>query len=133
MRLLRATREFPDFGFYVMDVECAHLIRGFGRIVEFPDAELVERRDLDLLVRGEPQLLEACADLDVTARARLAQDGRVSSQSDEWQISGIDHEGLDLIGPNGTRRVVFPGPVSDSRTRHGLPFAVSQASIEEMN
>lgn len=42
---------FGDFGFFVMDIASAHLIAGFGRIVEVPGSALstpTDTRSLDL-------------------------------------------------------------------------------------
>src|SRR5262249_50500496 len=49
---------FADFGFYVIDIRSAHLVAGFGRIVDLaPPDILLDLTDAKMLVAAEPEVV----------------------------------------------------------------------------
>ncbi len=105
---------FADFGFWRIEVESAHLVAGFGRIVEL-------KRDQLLTATGDaPDLLAA----EESAVAHLNEDHReaiglyatrlLGAETGTWKIIGIDPEGCDLMAGEAVRRLDFPQRVNSA-------------------
>lgn len=98
---------FPDFSTYRMEMETAHYIGGFGRIVDVPS------RDLVLDLKGAESLLEAEADIIAHMNADHADANRLyatrlSGETEgDWRMSGIDPAGFDLVCGARAVRVLF--------------------------
>lgn len=95
--------QFSDFAFYALQIERAHYVGGFGRIVDLATADLIvatERAvgDSEILRRLDAKLRNEVAGF-VTNHAKSAQ------PSGEWRIAGIDNEGVDLVGPGAALRL----------------------------
>jgi putative heme iron utilization protein len=95
---------FTDFAFYRMEIARAHLVAGFGRIVDLqPQDILTDVSDAKALIKAE-----AC---------RLFATRLLSAPDGDWRCVGIDPEGLELQrGGTGLRlsfpeRVTGPGPL----------------------
>lgn len=104
---------FADFAFYAIEVERAHYIGGFGRIVTLPGADvLLDIEGAAALIEAEPEIVEHMNDdhrdaIDLYA-TRLA--GR--PDGGEWTMTGIDPEGIDLCEASGaTERILFGKPI----------------------
>lgn len=98
---------FADFGFYRLEPAGAHLVAGFGRIVDLQRGDLL----LDLggaegLVAAEEEALEHVnADHpDTVALYATALLGRAGG---DWRMTGIDPEGCDLACGDQTARLPF--------------------------
>ena len=99
---------FADFGFWRIEVESAHLVAGFGRIVEI-------ERDRILTATGDAADLLAAEE---SAAAHMNQDHReaiglyatklLGAEAGNWNIIGIDPEGCDLMVGEAVRRLDFP-------------------------
>jgi putative heme iron utilization protein len=108
---------FKDFAFYRMTVARAHLVAGFGRIVDIVPADLLTD------VAGAEALREAEADAVAHMNAdhpdalRLYATRLLKAPDADWRCTGCDPEGLDLrAGRIGLRlpfpqRVTGPGPL----------------------
>ena len=97
--------EFPDFAFYRLEIDSAHYVGGFGRIVDL--------RALDVLIETEPGILEHMNADHADALALYAAHALgVPQDPASWKMTGIDPEGLDIVGPAGALRIVFPAPIA---------------------
>jgi putative heme iron utilization protein len=98
--------DFPDFAFYALDVQSAHFIGGFGRIVDLP------RTDLIITTEGAESLIERETDIvshmneDHADAVALYATRLLGAPAGAWRMSGIDPEGCDLV--LGGRAVRLP-------------------------
>lgn len=121
---------FADFAVYALSVERAHFVGGFGRIVD------LGTQDILIDVGGAAALLAAEADIvghmnadhaDAVALYVARGLGRQVPEG-AWKMSGIDPEGLDLVGPEATLRVLFPAPVvTPGEARRALATLAAEA------
>jgi heme oxygenase (biliverdin-IX-beta and delta-forming) len=100
--------DFPDFAFWQLDVERASLNGGFGK------AFALAREDVlspvcDGLDEAEPGILQHMN--EDHAEAVEAYAGLIGAFDGNWQMTGIDAEGLDLGLGNETRRLWFETPL----------------------
>ena len=110
----RAYAGFADFGFWRMDMSGAHLVAGFGRIVDLKKDQL--RTDI-----GDAGQLAAAEE---SALAHLNQDHRdtialyatklLGDEAGNWRIVSLDPEGCDLMRGERVRRLEFPERVTDA-------------------
>lgn len=103
---------FRDFSFYRLEVEVAHLVAGFGRIVDIRAADLL----LDLAGAGEIVTAEAeivaHMNEDHAETTRLYATRLLDAPDGAWRVAACDPEGLDLMLATDSgivsRRMVFP-------------------------
>lgn len=103
--------DFPDFSFWLVTVERAQLVGGFGRQAGFDRAALKTSLDgAESLVAAET---EALAHLDADHKDVLALYAitLAGERQGEWHATGLDPEGLDLALGDRTARIDFPGRV----------------------
>lgn len=103
--------DFPDFAFHRLDIERAHFIGGFGRIVGLEPAELlIDASDAEALNAAEHDIISHMnadhADALELYATRLAK-----TEPGPWLMTGIDPEGLDLVSGSRTARILFTGKV----------------------
>lgn len=106
---------FADFAFYGIRLKAAHLVAGFGRIVDLaPTDVLTELADAEALIAAEPEVV-AHMNTDHAEACRLYATKLLGAADGAWRCVGCDPEGLDLqLGRNGLRlafpqRVTHPG------------------------
>jgi putative heme iron utilization protein len=105
---------FSDFGFWRMEVSGAHLVAGFGRIVDLNKDDLLT----DI---GGAGALVAAEESDV---AHMNEDHRdaialyatklLGEEAGNWRIVSLDPEGCDLMQGERTRRLEFPQRVTEA-------------------
>jgi len=105
---------FADFRFWRVEVESAHLVAGFGRIVEL-------ERDQILTATGDAADLLAAEESAVT---QMNEDHReaiglyatrlLGAEAGIWKIIGIDPEGCDLMAGEAVRRLDFSQRVNSA-------------------
>jgi putative heme iron utilization protein len=104
--------DFPDFAFWRLEVEGAHYIGGFGRIVDLSPAELlVDIGPASDLLAAEPGIIEHMNDNHREA-IRLYATRLAGGSEGAWRMSGIDPEGCDLIFEGDARRIRFAAPIA---------------------
>src|SRR5215475_11448943 len=108
---------FGDFAFYRMDISRAHLVAGFGRIVDLkPKDLLADISDARALIESEPEAI-AHMNTDHSNACRLYATRLLGGPDGAWRCVGIDPEGLELqLGRTALRlpfpqRVNAPGPL----------------------
>lgn len=105
---------FADFAFYLMEVEMAHYVGGFGRIRSLPAAEFL----LDSAAARAIGQIEADAAAHMNAdhpeTVRLYATALLGAEKGDWRVAGCDPEGADLVCDNALRRLPFDQPVADT-------------------
>lgn len=88
--------DFPDFRFFRLVPVRASLNGGFGRAYHLSSADFLIPKMIGDLFDNEEALLRELGGRDPAAATRLAV---VSYKAPEgnWQISGIDSQGLDIV------------------------------------
>jgi putative heme iron utilization protein len=103
---------FKDFGFYEMALESAHLVAGFGRIVDLEAGDLLtEIGDADALLAAESDAIEHMNE-DHAEACRLYAVKLLGAPDGAWRCVGCDPEGLDLQLDRLARRLPFPERVA---------------------
>jgi putative heme iron utilization protein len=103
--------DFADFAFYRLQLERAHLVAGFGRIVDLTGTQLLT--DLtaaaDLIAMEE----EALAHINEEHREATAlyATALLGCEPGDWRMTGIDPDGCDLACGDSTARLAFAEPV----------------------
>ena len=98
---------FADFAFYRMELKAAHLVAGFGRIVDLkPQDILTDTADAAELVAAEPGILAHMND-DHADAVRLYATKLLGAPDGEWRCVGCDPEGLELQHGRTALRLPF--------------------------
>ena len=99
---------FADFAFYRIMLKSAHLVAGFGRIVDLePQHVLTETGDAGELVAAEPEIV-AHMNGDHAEAVRLYATKLMGARDGEWRCVGCDPEGLELQLDRTALRLAFP-------------------------
>jgi heme iron utilization protein len=99
---------FADFAFYRLMLKGAHLVAGFGRIVDLkPSDILTEIGDAGELVAAEPEIL-AHMNGDHADACRLYATKLLGAPDGDWRCVGCDPEGLELQQGRTALRLPFP-------------------------
>ena len=121
---------FSDFAFYRFEIERAHFVGGFGRIVDLkPGDLLIDVSHAGGLLDAEPDIVAHMNDDHADALALYASRATGGQQAaGAWKMTGIDPEGLDLVGPTGCLRVTFASPItSPGDARKALAALAAEA------
>src|SRR5215217_6769177 len=87
---------FGDFAFYEVKLKGAHLVAGFGRIVDLkPEDLLTDLAGAEALVAAEPEVI-AHMNADHAETCRLYATKLLGAADGGWRCVGCDPEGLDL-------------------------------------
>jgi heme iron utilization protein len=99
---------FADFAFYRMEIARAHLVAGFGRIVDLkPRDILTEVSDARALLESEAGAIEHM-NADHADACRLYATKLLGAPDGDWRCVGIDPEGLELQRERTALRLHFP-------------------------
>jgi heme oxygenase (biliverdin-IX-beta and delta-forming) len=108
---------FADFAFYRMDIARAHLVAGFGRIVDLSAADvLTDIADASALVAAEAAAI-AHMNTDHAEACRLYASKLLGGAEGAWSCVGISPEGIELQQDRTglwlalPRRVTAPEPL----------------------
>jgi putative heme iron utilization protein len=99
---------FGDFAFYEIKLSGAHLVAGFGRIVDLPPAGLLtEVAGAEPLLEAEPEIV-AHMNEDHAETCRLYATKLLGAADGPWRCVGCDPEGLELQMERTALRLLFP-------------------------
>ncbi|HVQ16544.1 MAG TPA: DUF2470 domain-containing protein, partial [Vicinamibacterales bacterium] len=99
---------FADFAFYRIALKGAHLVAGFGRIVDLkPQDVLTETGDAGELIAAETDVLAHMND-DHADACRLYATKLLGAPAGDWRCVGCDPEGLELQLGRTALRLPFP-------------------------
>jgi hypothetical protein len=103
---------FADFSFYRMAIGGAHLVAGFGRIVDLgaPDI-LTDVADAEALLAAEGEAI-AHMNADHADACRLYATKLLGGPDGDWTCVGVDPEGIELQCGRTALRLFFPRRVS---------------------
>jgi putative heme iron utilization protein len=103
---------FADFAFYELKLKGAHLVAGFGRIVDLkPQDLLTDLSGAEAMVESEAGAIEHM-NADHADTCRLYATKLLGAPDGNWRCVGCDPEGLDLQCERVGLRLPFPQRVT---------------------
>lgn len=103
---------FGDFAFYEVKLKGAHLVAGFGRIVDLTPADLLtDVAGAEPLIEAEPEVI-AHMNADHADICRLYATKLLGAPDGDWRCVGCDPEGLELQNERMALRLPFPQRVA---------------------
>jgi putative heme iron utilization protein len=104
--------DFKDFVFFRIRPTAAHLVAGFGRIIDLkPEQFLTEVSDAAALIAAEQGAVEHMNE-DHRDTMNLYATRLLSAESGDWRCTGCDPDGIDMQSGADTLRLEFPERVS---------------------
>ena len=108
--------EFKDFSFFRIRPAGAHLVAGFGRIVDLkPEQFLTDIGDAAALLEAEQGAVEHMNE-DHREAMNLYATKLLGADSADWRCTGCDPDGMDMQAGAKTLRLDFPERVTDGTT-----------------
>jgi hypothetical protein len=99
---------FKDFSFFRIRPKAAHLVAGFGRIVDLrPDQFLTEIADAAALLEAEQDAIDHM-NADHRDTMNLYATRLLGAGAADWRCTGCDPDGIDLQAGPATLRLDFP-------------------------
>src|SRR5665213_4343527 len=112
--------EFKDFSFFRIRPLGAHLVAGFGRIVDLkPEQFLTDLTDAASLLEAEQGAVEHM-NADHREAMNLYATRLLGAEPADWRCTGCDPDGIDMQAGHSTLRLDFPQRVA-------TPAALRQA------
>jgi putative heme iron utilization protein len=103
---------FPDFAVYRIEIAAAHLVAGFGRIVDLkPQDILVDVAGADELLAAEQGAVDHMNE-DHADACRLYATRLLGAPDGGWRCAGLDPEGMELQNGRVALRLPFPQRVN---------------------
>jgi hypothetical protein len=104
--------EFKDFSFFRIRPQGAHLVAGFGRIVDLkPGQFLTDLADAGSLLEAEQGAIEHM-NADHLDAMNLYATRLLGAEKADWRCTGCDPDGIDMQAGNATLRLDFPERVT---------------------
>ncbi len=99
---------FKDFSFFRIVPSGAHLVAGFGRIIDLTPAQfLTGIGDAEGLLEAEPGAVEHMNE-DHRDAMNLYATRLLGADSADWACTGCDPDGMDMQAGNAVLRLEFP-------------------------
>ena len=104
--------DFKDFSFFGIIPSGAHLVAGFGRIIDLTPAQfLTDISDAGELLDAEPGAVEHMNE-DHREAMNLYATRLLGAEPGDWSCTGCDPDGMDLQAGMATLRLDFPERVT---------------------
>lgn len=104
--------DFADFSFFRIVPSGAHLVAGFGRILDLePEQFLTDISDSHALIEAEAGAV-AHMNADHRDAMNLYATRLLDAASGDWHCTSIDPDGIDLQAGEATLRLDFPARVT---------------------
>ena len=104
--------DFKDFSFFRIRPHAAHLVAGFGRIVDLkPEQFLTEISDASALLDAEQGAVEHMNE-DHRDAINLYATKLLGADLADWRCTGCDPDGVDMQAETATLRLDFPERVT---------------------
>jgi putative heme iron utilization protein len=104
---------FKDFSFFKIRPAAAHLVAGFGRIVDLtPEQFLADISDADALLEAEQGAIEHM-NADHRDAMNLYATKLLGAEQADWRCTGCDPDGIDMQAGAQTLRLEFPERVTN--------------------
>ena len=105
--------DFKDFSFFRIAPSGAHLVAGFGRIIDLaPTQFLTDIGDAGGLLEAEQGAVEHMNE-DHREAMNLYATRLLGADSADWACTGCDPDGMDMQAGNSTLRLDFPERVTN--------------------
>jgi putative heme iron utilization protein len=119
---------FADFAFYRIEISAAHLVAGFGRILDLkPQDVLVDGAGAEELLAAEERA-SAHMNEDHADACRLYATKLYGAPDGEWRCAGFDPEGLELQNGRVAVRVPFPQRVNGAGPLRAVLVQMAEAA-----
>jgi putative heme iron utilization protein len=106
--------DFKDFSFFRIVPSGAHLVAGFGRIIDLKPARfLSDIGDAKELLEAEPGAVEHMNE-DHREAMNLYATRLLGAASADWTCTGCDPDGIDMQAGDSTLRLDFPERVTNA-------------------
>ena len=103
---------FKDFSFFRIRPAGAHLVAGFGRIVDLkPQQFLTDISDADALLEAEQGAIDHM-NADHRGAMNLYATRLLGAEAADWRCTGCDPDGIDMQAGTTTLRLDFPQRVT---------------------
>jgi putative heme iron utilization protein len=103
---------FKDFSFFKVRPAAAHLVAGFGRIVDLtPEQFLTDISDAEPLLEAEQGAIEHM-NADHRDAMNLYATKLLGAEAADWTCTGCDPDGMDMQAGTATLRLDFPERVT---------------------
>lgn len=106
--------DFTDFAFYRMEVEEAHLVEGFGRIVDVAGGDLLTSWEDAAALAGSVGGVVSHMNADHADAVSLYATALLGAPGGEWRMVSLDPEGFEITNGALVRRLEFSQRISDS-------------------
>ena len=104
--------DFKDFAFFRIRPTAAHLVAGFGRIVDLqPEQFLTDIGDAKALLEAEQGAVEHM-NADHRDAMSLYATKLLGAEAADWTCTGCDPDGIDMQAGSATLRLDFPERVT---------------------
>lgn len=104
---------FKDFSFFRVRPSGAHLVAGFGRIVDLePEQFLTDLADAEALLEAEQGAVEHM-NADHREAMNLYATRLLGAEQADWHCTGCDSDGMDMQAGARTLRLDFPERVTN--------------------
>ncbi|MFG1416429.1 DUF2470 domain-containing protein [Xanthobacter sp. V0B-10] len=100
--------DFKDFGFFRIDVDHAHLVEGFGRIVDVPGEKLLTDWNGADDIRAAHDGIVSHMNADHADAVALYATVLAKAPDAAWRMVGIDPEGFEITSGEHVRHLIFP-------------------------
>jgi heme iron utilization protein len=105
--------KFKDFSLFTIRPAAAHLVAGFGRIVDLtPEQFLTDISDADALKEAEQGAIEHM-NADHRDAMNLYATRLLGAEQADWRCTGCDPDGMDMQADTTTLRLDFPERVTN--------------------
>src|ERR1700716_1680745 len=112
--------DFKDFSFFRIRPHAAHLVAGFGRIVDLkPEQFLTEISDAGALLDAEQGAVEHM-NADHREAMNLYATKLLGAERADWRCTGCDPDGMDMQAGVQTLRLDFPERVTNGTALRGM-------------
>jgi putative heme iron utilization protein len=106
--------DFKDFSFFRIRLTGAHLVAGFGRIVDLkPGQFLTDISGADTLLEAEQGAIEHM-NADHREAMNLYATKLLGAEQADWRCTGCDPDGMDMQAGAKTLRLDFPERVTNA-------------------
>jgi putative heme iron utilization protein len=100
--------DFSDFSFFRIHPAAAHLVAGFGRIVDLtPEQFLTDISDCGALLEAEQDAIDHM-NADHRDTMNLYATRLLAADPGDWRCTGCDADGIDMRAGTATLRLDFP-------------------------
>ena len=119
---------FTDFAIYRIEISTAHLVAGFGRIVDLkPKDILVDMVGAEDLLAAEEGAVGHMNE-DHADACRLYATKLLGAPDGDWRCAGLDPEGLELQNGRVALRLPFPQRVNGSGPLRAVLVKMAEAA-----